>query len=95
MSYGAPWEWGGSAAGTMPQRDMEAPGLVPDVSGVGLSTKKARRNCHQCGQWQWHQEEKVPHKERSLVDRDCCLDVIAEAVDGHRQELKVRDLARA
>ena len=43
MSYGAPWEQGVGAAGTMPQCDMEAPGPVPDVSEIGLNTKEARK----------------------------------------------------
>ena len=37
MSYGAPCEWGVSAADTMPQHDMEVPGLVPDVGKVELN----------------------------------------------------------
>ena len=45
MSYGAPWERGISTADTMPQRDMEVPGLVPDVSEVRLSTKEAQKCC--------------------------------------------------
>ena len=89
MSYGAPWERGVGAADTMPQRDMEVPGLVSDVGGVRLSTTKARRHRCQHGRRQRRREEKASHKERSLVDRDHCLDVIAEAVDSHRQELKV------
>ena len=31
----------------------------------------------------------MSHREQSLVDRDRCFDVIAEAVDSHRRELKV------
>ena len=89
MSYGAPWGWGVSAADTMPQCDMEVPGLVPDVSGVRLSMKKAQQHRCQHSQQQQCKEEKASCKEWSLVDRDCCLDVIAAAVDGHHQELKV------
>ena len=44
MSYGAPWEWGVSTAVTMPQRVMEAPGLVPDVVGVELVMKNAQQH---------------------------------------------------
>ena len=46
MRYGAPCEQGVGEAGTMPLRDMEAPGLVPAVDGpgVGLATKEARRH---------------------------------------------------
>ena len=84
MSYGAPCEWGVSAADTMPQRDMEVPGLVPDVSGVEPNTKEAQQHCSQRGRWQRRQEEKASRQERSQ-----CLDVIAEAVDDHRWELKV------
>ena len=43
MSYGAPWERGVSAADTMPQRDLEVPGLVPDVGGVELQSYVAGR----------------------------------------------------
>ena len=73
MSYGAPWEQGVGAAGTMPQCDMEVPELVPDVSEVELNTKEARRG-RQRGQRQQHQEEKASHRERSLVDCDRCFD---------------------
>ena len=89
MSYGAPWEQDVGAADSMPQRDMEVPGLVPDVGGVELNTKEARRHRCQRGRRQRRREEKASRKERSLVDRDCCLDAIAEVVDGHRRELDV------
>ena len=42
MSYGAPWEWGISAADTMPLCDMEVPGLVPDVSEIELNMKELK-----------------------------------------------------
>ena len=89
MSYGAPWERGVGAADSMPQRDMEVPGLVPNVGGVELVTKQAQRHRSQHSQRQRRREEKASRKGRSLVDRDRCLDVIAEVVDGHRRELKV------
>ena len=85
MSYGAPWERGVSTADTMPPRDMEVPGLVPDVGEVELNTKEARKRRSQRSRRQRRQEETASHRERSLVDRDRCLDVIAEAVDGHRR----------
>ena len=87
MSYGAPWERGVSAADSMPQHDMEVPGLVPDVSEVEPVMKKARQHRSQHSRQQRRWEEKVLCRERSLVDRDRCFDVIAEAVDGHRREL--------
>ena len=89
MSYGAPCERGVGAADTMPQRDMEVPGLVPDVGGVEPNMKEARRHRSQRGRRQRRQEEKASRRERSLVDRDRCLDVIAEAVDGQCRELNV------
>ena len=89
MSYGAPWERGVAEADTMPLRDMEAPGLVPAVEGVGLATKEARRHHSQRARRRRRREEKSSRRERSVVDRDRCLDVIAEAVDDHRRELKV------
>ena len=39
MSYGAPCERGVGTADTMPTRDMEAPGLIPDVGEVELAPK--------------------------------------------------------
>ena len=42
MSYGAPCEQGVSTADTMPQQDLEVPGLVPAVDGVGLAMKEAQ-----------------------------------------------------
>ena len=89
MSYGAPCERGVGAADTMPQRGLEVPGLVPAVEGVGLATKEARRHHSQRARRRRRREEKSSRRERSVVDRDRCLDVIAEAVDDHRQELKV------
>ena len=89
MSYGAPWERGVGAAGTTTLRDMEVPGLVPAVGGVGLGTKRARCHHSQRERRRRRREEKSSRRERSVVDRDRCFDVIAEAVDGHRQELKV------
>ena len=68
---------------------MEVPGLVPDVGVVGLNTKEARKCRSQCIQQQQCWEETVSCRERSLVDRDRCFGVIAEAVDSHRQELEV------
>ena len=49
MSYEAPWERGVGAADTMPQRDMEVPGLVPDVGEVRLNTKEVRERRSQRG----------------------------------------------
>ena len=89
MSYGAPCERGVGAADTMPQRDLEVPGLVPAVDGVGLATKEARRHYSQRARRRRRREEKSSRRERSVVDRDRCLGVIAEAVDDHRRELKV------
>ena len=89
MSHWAPWERGVGTADSMPQRDMEVPGLVPDVGEVGLNTKEARKRRSQRGRRQRRQEETASRRERSLVDRDRCFDVIAEAVDSHRRELKV------
>ena len=80
MSYGAPWERGVGAADTIPQRDMEVPRLVPDVSEVELNMKEARRHRCRHGRRQRRREEKASCKERSLVDRDCCLDVITDLV---------------
>ena len=73
----------------MPPRDMEVPGLVPDVGEIELNTKGARKRRSQRRRRQRRREEKASCRERSLVDRDRWLDVIAEAVDGHRRELKV------
>ena len=89
MSYGAPWERGVGTADSMPQRDMEVPGLVPDVGAIGLNTKEARKRRSQRGQRQRRREETALRRERSLVDRDQCFGVIAEAADSHRRELKV------
>ena len=89
MSCGAPWERGVGAADRMSQRDMEVPGLVPDVGGVELVTKKARRHRSQHGRRQRRRGENVSRTERSLADRDRCFNVIAEAVDDHRRELRV------
>ena len=89
MSYGAPCERGVGTANTMPTRDMVVPGLVPDVDGVGLATKEARRHHSQRARRRRRREEKSSRRERSVVDRDRCLDVIAEAVDDHHRELKV------
>ena len=90
MSYGAPCERGVGAADTMPLRDMEVPGLIPDVGAVELDPKEARRG-YQRGRRQRRREETASRsrRERSLVDRDRCFDVIAEAVGSHRRELKV------
>ena len=88
MSDGAPCERGIGAAGTMPLRDMEVPGLIPGVGEVKLDLKEARQG-RQHSRQQQRQEEKASCRGRSLVDRDRCLGVIAEAVDGHRRELKV------
>ena len=88
MSYGAPCERGVGAADTMPLRDMEVPGLIPDVGEVELAPKEARRG-RQRDRRQRRREETASRRERSLVDRDRCFGVIAEAVDSHRQELKV------
>jgi len=68
---------------------MEVPGLVPDVDTVGLNTKEARKRRSQRGRRQRRREETASRRERSLVDRDRCFGVIAEAVDSHRRELKV------
>ena len=76
MSYGAPWERGIGAADTMPQRDLEVPGLVPDVDGVGLATKEARRHHSQHARRQRRREEESSRRERSVVDRERCFDVI-------------------
>ena len=89
MSYGAPWEQGVGAANMMPLHDMEAPGLVPAVNGVGLGMKEAWCHCSQCVRQQQCWEEKSLQREQSVVDCDRCLDVIAGAADDHRQELKV------
>ena len=88
MSYGAPCERGVGAADTMPLRDMEVPGLIPGVGEVELAPKEARRG-RQRDRRQRRREAAASRRERSLVDRDRCYDVIAEAVDSHRQELKV------
>ena len=88
MSYGAPCERGVSAADTMPLQEMEVPGLIPDVGEVELAPKEARRG-RQRGRRQRRRKAAASRRERSLVDRDRCFDVIAEAVDSHRQELKV------
>ena len=89
MSYGAPCGRGVGAADTMPQRDLEVPGLVPAVDGVGLATKEARRHHSQREKRRRRREEESSRRERSVVDRDRCFDVIAEEVDDHRRELKV------
>ena len=39
MSYEAPWERGVSISDTIPLRDLEAPGLVPDADGDRLGMK--------------------------------------------------------
>ena len=70
MSYGAPLEQGVSTANLMPQCDMEVPGLVPDVSEVELNMKEAWQSHSQHSQQQQHQEEKVLHREWSLVDHN-------------------------
>ena len=72
----------------MPLRDMEVPGLIPDVSEVELAPKEARRG-RQRNRRQRRQEETASHREWSLMGHDQCFGVIAEAVDSHRQELKV------
>ena len=46
--------WGSMGAGvgaadTVPLRDLEVPGLVPDTGGVELNTKQARRLLYQRG----------------------------------------------
>ena len=41
MSYGAPWERGVGVADTTPLRDLEAPGLVPDVDGGGIGNEES------------------------------------------------------
>ena len=53
MSSGAPWERGVGAAGAMPLRAVEVPGLVPDTDGDELNTKEARNHRHQRGRRQW------------------------------------------
>ena len=88
MSYGAPCERGVGAADTMPLRDMEVPGLIPDVGEVELAPKEARRG-RQRGRRKRRRAAAASRRERSLVDRDRCYDVIAEAVHSHRHELKV------
>ena len=87
MSYGAPCERAVGAADTMPLRDMEVPGLIPDIGVVELVPKEARRG-RQRGRRKRRREVAASRRERSLVDRDRCFDVIAEAVDSHRQELR-------
>ena len=88
MSYGAPCERGVGTADTMPTRDMVVPGLIPVTGEVELAPKEARRG-RQRGRRKRRRESAASRRERSLVDRDRCFDVIAEAVDSHRQELKV------
>ena len=63
MSYGGPWERGVGTADTMPLRDMEAPGLVPDVDGDEFNTKEARRHRYQRGRRQRRREEKASGRE--------------------------------
>ena len=91
MSYGAPWERGVDAANTMPLRDLEVPGLVPDADGVELNTKEAQWHLYQRGRRQQRQEEKSSLKTRSREDHDIaaweCLR--PEEVAMHRQELRV------
>ena len=89
MSYGAPWERSVGVSNTMPLRDLEAPGLVPDVDGSGLSVKQARRHRYQRGRRRRRREEKSSRKARSREDRDRCIDAIAEAVEANRRELSV------
>ena len=89
MSYGAPWERGVGAADTMPQRDMEVPGLVPDVGEVGLNTKEARKRRSQRGRRQRRREEEASRKARSKEDEGRCLDVLAEAMEENRRGLSV------
>ena len=69
-------------------RDMEVPGLIPVTGDVKLAPKEARRG-RQRGRRKRRREAAASRRERSLVDRDRCYDVIAEAVDGHRRELDV------
>ena len=95
MSYGAPWEQGVGTADTMPPHDTEVPGLVPDLGEVGLNMKAARKRRSQRGRRQRRREETASRRERSLVDRDRCFDVIAEAVDSHRCMGAQGDLTRA
>ena len=89
MSYGAPWERGISAADTMPQRNLEVPGLVPDVGGVKLNMKEARRHRCQRGRRQRRREEKASRKARSKEDEGRCLDVLAGAVEENCRGLSV------
>ena len=79
--------WGSMWVGC--QQELEVPGLVPAVDGVGLAMKEARHHHSQHEKQQQHQEEESLQREWSVVDHDCCLDVIVEAVDDHCQELKV------
>ena len=83
MSHGAPCERGVGAADTMPLRDREVPGLIPDVDEVELALKEARQG-RQRDRRQRRREEAASRRERSLGDRDRCLGVIAEPVDSHR-----------
>ena len=58
MSYGAPCEQGVSAADTMPLRDREVPGLVPDVSEVKLALK---------GAWWGHQRNRRQQRWKDMA----------------------------
>ena len=73
----------------MPQRDLEVPGLVPDIGGVELNTKKARRHRSQHSRRQRRREEEASRKAWSKEDEDRCLDVLAEAVEENRRGLSV------
>ena len=74
---------------------MEVPGLVSDADGDELKTREDRRHRYQRDWRQLRREEKSSRKERSQEDRDRCLGMIAEVVDGHRQDRAQCDLARA
>jgi hypothetical protein len=73
----------------MPQRDLEVPGLVPDVGWVELNTKDARRHRSQHGRRQQCREEEVSRKAWSKEDEGRCLDVLAEAMEENRRGLSV------
>ena len=89
MSYWAPWERGVGTADTMPLRDIKVPGLVPNVDGDELNTKKARRHHSQHSQRQWRRKEKASRKAQSREDEGRCLDVLAEVVEMNCQELSM------
>ena len=81
MSYRAPCERGVGTADTMPMRDMEVPGLIPVTGEAKLAPKEARRG-RQRGRRKRRREAAASRRERSLVDRNRCFDVIAELGGG-------------